>query len=126
MQFKALSLLASLAPLPAAAFGDLDCITISSCGNSGCMPETTPFGVTFDWANDSVMVTVEDNDHVLPWVATDETTDGLGSVIEYGDMEDTNRLLRIEANGATITAYYTFRSPRVTTWEATCDLRQAA
>ena len=126
MQFKTLTLMALCAPLPATAFGDLDCITLQSCGNSGCMPETTPFGVTFNWADDSATVGVDGVDHTLPWVATDTTTDGLGTVIEYGDMADINRLLRIEAVGTEITAHYTFRSPRVTTWEATCDLRQAA
>lgn len=126
MQFSPILLIASLAPLPAATFGDLDCITIKSCGNSGCGPLTEPFAVTFDWAGDAAIVTVNGTDHRLPWVATDTTTDDLGTFIEYSDMEDTNRLLRIETVGADITALYTFRGPRVTTWDATCNVRQAA
>jgi hypothetical protein len=120
------ALIALLAPLPAAAFGDLDCITIEFCGNAGCGVDATPFAVTFDWANNTAILTVDGTDHALPWVSTDETGDALASVMEYGDMDDINHLLRIEARGTDITAYYTFRNPLVTTWRAVCDLRTAA
>lgn len=126
MSFRPVLLIATLAPLPAAAFGDLDCITLQSCGNAGCQPETSPFAVTFDWAGDAVVVTVDDTDHRLDWVTTDGIAGALGTRLEYGDMEDTNRLLRIEATATEITAQYTFRAPLVTTWDATCDVRQAA
>lgn len=124
VQNGALALVALLAPLPAAAFGDLDCITLEFCGNAGCGVETTPFALTFDWAADTAILSVSDTDYVLPWVATDDTDNA--STLEYGDMDDINHLLRIEANGTDITAYYTFRNPLVTTWRATCDVRQAA
>lgn len=126
MQIKALALLAILAPLPAAAFGDLDCITIESCGNGGCGPVTEPFAIDFNWADEQAVVTVGDMEHALPWASTGESEDSLASVLEYGNMDDTNRLLRIEASGLDITAYYTFKDPAVTTWVGTCDVRTAA
>jgi len=130
MLFKSFLVITCLAPLPAVAFGDLDCITTQSCGNAGCTPETTPFAVTFHWADNTVTVTVDDIDHELPWISTDNSAtaadDTLSTQLEYGDMEDINRLLRISASGTDITARYTFRSPLVTTWDATCNVRQAA
>lgn len=126
MQPKVLTFLALLAPLPAVAFGDMDCIAIESCGNGGCGPTTELFSVTFNWGADSVTVEADGTAHDLPWVSSGDSTNMLGTEIEYGDLNDTNHLLRIIASGTDITAYYTFRTPLVTTWRATCDVRQAA
>ena len=124
MQFKSLILLALSAPLPAAAFGNLDCIAIESCGNGGCGPTTDPFAVDFDWEGDAATVTFDDQSSVLPLGSRGENNTTV--VFEYGSMEDTKRLLRVETSGTDITAFYTFPHSGVTTWVGTCDVRQAA
>jgi hypothetical protein len=126
MQFKALLLMATLAPLPAAAFGNLDCITIEDCDTSGCVPGTRTFAIDFNWADQTATVTAPDINSQLPWLATGETDDGVASVLEYGSSGDLSHALRIEASGLDITAYYTFSDPSATTWVGTCDVRQAA
>lgn len=126
MQHKVLTLLTLLAPLPAAAFGNLDCIAIESCGNGGCDPVSKPFAIDFDWWANAAIVTQDGTDHPLPWAQTGETDDGLASTLEYGDTEAISRFLRIEASGLDITAYYTFKDPSVTTWVGTCNVRKAA
>lgn len=126
MQFKALILIATLAPLPAAAFGNLDCITIETCAASVCGPETGAFAIDFDWADQSATVTAPDTNSQLPWLATGETEDGVASVLEYGSSGDLSHALRVEASGLDITAYYTFSDPSAITWVGTCDVRQTA
>ena len=130
MQFKAFLFIATLAPLPAAAFGDLDCITVETCGNGGCGPDVPEaakfFAVTFNWGEDTVTVTARDTDTVLDWATTTETDDSLASVLEYGDLANAGHRLRIEAQGSDITALYTFSDVSTFTWVATCDVRQAA
>ncbi|SLN19353.1 hypothetical protein [Pseudooctadecabacter jejudonensis] len=113
-----------LAAGPAAAFGNLDCITTQSCGAGGCLPVTTPFAVTFDWAADAVTVDVDGRTQSLPWSATGESDDGLASILDYGDIDE-GAALRIAASGLDITALYSFREVGVVTWDATCNLRTA-
>ena len=122
----ALALAALLTPHTAAAFGNLDCITTQVCTNTGCVSATTPMSVTFNWALETVDVTANDVAHTLPWASTGESEDGLASILEYGNMDDVNRMLRIAASGADISATYVFKDPSVTTWTATCDVRRAA
>ncbi|MCF2870261.1 hypothetical protein L0664_04205 [Octadecabacter sp. G9-8] len=126
MQPKSFLLIALLAPQTAAAFGDLDCITIESCENGGCGPRVEPFAVMFDWSDETATVEAVDVQDTLAWTFTGESEDRLASVLEYGDLTETESLLRIEASGLDITAYYTFKTPSVTTWVATCDVRKAA
>lgn len=127
MQPRALLVIALLAaPHTAAAFGNLDCITVESCTDTGCTPQTIPFSITFEWANETAIVATNDAAHVLPFASSGDSETTLGSVIEYGDPATANRLLRIEASGTDITAYYTFQDDMTATWVATCNVRQAA
>jgi hypothetical protein len=109
----ALTLAALLTPHTAAAFGNLDCITTQVCTNTGCTSATTPMSVTFNRALETVGV-------------IGESDDGLASILEYGKMDEVNRMLRIAASGAYISVTYIFKAPSVTTWTATCDVRRAA
>jgi len=106
--------------------GDMDCIAIESCGIGGCGPTTELFSVTFNWGADSVTVEADGATHDLPWASSSDSEDSLASVLEYGNMEDTDRLLRIEAQGDDILAFYTFKTASVTTLVGTCDVRKAA
>lgn len=66
MQPTALALIACLAPLPAAAFGDMDCIALESCTADACTPfsdlttDLTLFSVSFDWGAQQANVTSND------------------------------------------------------------------
>lgn len=126
MQSKVLFLIAFLAPQTAAAFGDLDCIADESCGNGGCGPVIEPFAITFDWAAEEVTVEADGLQNILAWSYTGQSEDSPASVMEYGDLTEDRSLLRIEASGTDITAYYTFPKNGTTTWVGTCDVRRAA
>lgn len=126
MQPPTVALIALLAPLPATAFGNLDCISYESCGNGGCGPETQPFAIDFDWATDTAIVTQDEDTKILKWTSTTQTDDGLASVLEYGDLDTTDHFLRIEANGQDITALFTVTDVSTVTWIGTCNVRQAA
>lgn len=128
--YGVLSLIALLAPLPAAAFGDLDCIAIEACvslsGETECTPASDPFAVTFDWANDAATLRFSDIDHRLIWLSTGDWEDQMSTVIEYSDIDGTDRALSIVANGADISAYYsTYEQSGTTTWVGICDIRRA-
>ncbi len=131
MQPRAFLFVALLAPHSAAAFGDLDCISIESCSNSGCAPATVPFALSFDWSSGEATVLSAGVATTLPLTSPITTqTDGadqMQTVVEYGTMDsDLNHLLRVEATGNEIFAYWTFKDPLVTTVVAQCDRRQAA
>lgn len=131
MQPSILAVIALLVPLPAAAFGDLDCISVESCGNGGCGPAADPFGLTFDWAEGSATVTYAGADTTLPITSPISTqmddADQMQTVVEYGDLaEADSSLLRVEATGGDILAYFSFKTPGTTTLVAQCNARQAA
>lgn len=45
------------APLPAVAFGDLDCIGTEFCFSGACTASVLVFQVIFDWPNNTISVT---------------------------------------------------------------------
>lgn len=131
MRTGILVLLALLAPQTAAAFGDLDCISIESCTNGGCAPASETFGLTFDWAAGAATVTYNDTGTTLPMTAPvtmqPDDADQMQTAVEYGDLEDADSsLLRVEATGSDILAYYAFKTPATVTLVAHCNRRQAA
>lgn len=127
MRFTPFALIALFAPLPAAAFGNLDCITFQSCDvNSLCAAQTTPFAIDFDWANEQALVGLPDDTFALPWIATGQSDDGLASVLEYATEGDATQALRIEASGMDIIAYLKITTLEKITWTALCDVRSAA
>ena len=131
MQPVALALIALLVPLPAAAFGDLDCISIESCTNGDCAAASDPFALTFDWAVGEATVTFGGNETTLP-IASPVTTqtdddDQMQTVVEYGVPNDEkSSLLRVEATGNDILAYFSFQTASKIMVVAQCNKRQAA
>jgi len=131
MQPHALLLIALLAPQTAAAFGDLDCISIESCTNGDCAPASDPFALTFDWAVGEATVTFGGTATTLPLASpiTTQTDDDdqMQTVVEYGVLTDeASSLLRVEATGNDILAYFSFQAPTSITIVAQCNRRQAA
>ncbi|MBT8411674.1 MAG: hypothetical protein KJP02_07755 [Octadecabacter sp.] len=131
MQPRAFLLIALLAPQTAAAFGDLDCISIESCTNGECAPASDPFALTFDWVVGAATVTFDGIATTLPLASpittqTDED-DQMQTVVEYGVPADADSsLLRVEAAGNDILAYFSFQTPSPVTIVAQCNRRQAA
>lgn len=132
MPSKALALILILAPLPAAAFGNLDCITLETCTGDTCQPAQTPdpFSITFDWPNETATVEARLDGAAatvtLPWAATSDDTETPGTVLDYGAPYENATALRLIADGADITALYTLDPAGVETWVGTCDVRRAA
>lgn len=121
MQPSTLAFLALIAPLPATAASVLDCISIESCGNGGCGPETSAFTIFFD-ENDVATINVDDTAVSLSLRMRGESHDPtLMAVSEFGDLGVDNYLLRLETEASKITAYYTFENPLAETWVANCS-----
>lgn len=125
MQPQILALIVTLAPLPAAAFGDLDCITFETCGNGGCGPILESFASTFDWNGEAASVDASGDVTTLPLMTRGE--DACAVVLEYGDNIDAPApTLRIESTNGAVVAYFTFAQSGWTTWVGDCNSRQAA
>lgn len=142
MQPYIVSLIALFAPLPAVAFGDLDCIALKSCTNDTCSPITdltsngslSLFSVTFDWTAQQALVTSGGGTSALPLIQRPLSTvlEGDAPILQttavFGD--DTLGHLRIQgqdsASGHSLIAFWTLNSPPSTILRATCETRKAA
>jgi hypothetical protein len=140
MQPTALALIACLAPLPAAAFGDMDCIALESCTADACTPfsdlttDLTLFSVSFDWGAQQANVTSNDETMALPLIQRPRSTvsNGDAPIMEttalFGDPSTGH--LRIQgqdsASGQSLIALWTRSSASSATLRARCDLRTAA
>lgn len=128
MQPHTLALIACLAPLPAAAFGDLDCISVETCVDGQCSATTDAFAVTFDWAGSAAIVDIGDTTVTYPLVAGDEGSGDLPDTdLEFGDIAGGNPgLLVIAESPDDILAFFAEGPAPITLRTGFCDVREAA
>lgn len=126
-----LALIAMLAPLPAAAFGDMDCISIDACYSEICVAQNDVFSITFDWQDATATVVIADETLTLP---ASDAPDDTGTTLAYGAQSGAEPGLTVIAQSATrIVAYLTKSAGYETegedtmmSYSAVCDLKEAA
>ena len=131
MQFKAMFLIALIAPHSATAFDDLDCTTYVTCNRNGCTPLVTPFAVEFNWTEMTATLITNSIATILAYdLETAEPLDGAATQsmsLTFSDFNETglDKLLSFETATDKIDALYTFSNSRGIneTWTASCVLQ---
>lgn len=123
MQSKALLILALIIPQTAAAFGDLDCISIEVCRDEICTPEVQVLSVSFYWPDQTATVIVGDAPFG-PLALYDQYQSDDTSELRYGGDTDDSPAATITARATDISLVFSQGDPR-TGYLATCTRKSA-
>lgn len=126
MQCLPLAILTTVAPLSAAAFGDMDCIAVETCTSETCEITSAPFAVTFDWTAGTVAVELDSEATIFQESALPEPSP---TTLVYGDFFDNAPGLLLNAEDAdSIIAYLTLSAepePGLIQYTGECSPRRA-
>ncbi|MEL6957677.1 MAG: hypothetical protein AAGL89_01850 [Pseudomonadota bacterium] len=128
MPLRPIALIAALAPLQAAAFGDMDCVVTEACNGATCTDTTDFYEVTFDWAAETATILRSDQVATLTMRPAPPISDGddISAALEYSrDAAHGITFFRVEASAGDITALMLESGPAPISSLAVCERKQA-